>query len=354
MDPKSPVAIAANIKYFTGRKWLLPRLLSWLEQSSDRVFLLTGGPGTGKSMVMAWLAGAGPIPTDPTAQSQLEQIRSSVAAVHYCQAASRNITPQAFAENIANQLTRRVPKFAEALSATLAERVQINVSQPIGTVEAGANVTVTGVMIGRIDLGNLGDELSFDRTFTQPIKKLYADGYDKIMLVLIDALDEAQVYRGNVNLVQLLSELADLPPQVRFIETTRSDPRVDKYFLDVSKIDLIEDAPFDNADVRIYVAQRLASEAPGLDSEKRDLLAMRIGEEAKGVFLYGHMVVNDLLSHLSDIPGLENYQLPKGLSRLYHNFLNREIGRDDNRWYETFRPLLGLIAVARGSGLTRT
>ena len=72
MDPKSPVAIAANIKYFTGRKWLLPRLLSWLEQSSDRVFLLTGGPGTGKSMVMAWLAGAGPIPTDPTAQSQLE------------------------------------------------------------------------------------------------------------------------------------------------------------------------------------------------------------------------------------------------------------------------------------------
>ena len=179
-------------------------------------------------------------------------------------------------------------------------------------------MTVTGVMIGRIDLGNLETSLASIAPLPSQSKSCTQTATTRSCSVAIDAADEAQVYRGNVNLVQLLSELADLPPQVRFIETTRSDPRVDKYFLDVSKIDLIEDAPFDNADVRIYVAQRLASEAPGLDSEKRDLLAMRIGEEAKGVFLYGHMVVNDLLSHLSDIPGLENYQLPKGLSRLYH------------------------------------
>jgi hypothetical protein len=64
------------------------------------------------------------------------------------------------------------------------------------------------------------------------------------------------------------------------------------------------------------------------------------------------MIVDDLLSRLSEIPDLD-YPLPEGLSKLYHDFLNRELGRNDDRWYETFRPLLGLIAVSRASGLTR-
>ena len=63
MISELPKTIADNIKYFTGRTWLLPTLLKWFEQSDERLFILTGGPGTGKSMIMAWLAGAGPMPT---------------------------------------------------------------------------------------------------------------------------------------------------------------------------------------------------------------------------------------------------------------------------------------------------
>jgi len=40
-----PPIIAAQIDRFSGRTWLLPPLLDWLEHGAQRIFLLTGGPG---------------------------------------------------------------------------------------------------------------------------------------------------------------------------------------------------------------------------------------------------------------------------------------------------------------------
>jgi hypothetical protein len=345
-----PRRVADNIVHFNGRAWLLPKILTWFEQSDQRLFLLTGGPGTGKSMVTAWLAGYGPAPINANAQDQLTRMRTVVGAgaVHFCQSASRNITPQAFAENVANQLTRSVPGFADALAATLAERVQIHPVVSIGTVEAGASVT--GVVIGNINLGTLGDELSFDRAFTQPLKKLYAGGYALPLLVLVDALDEAQIYTG-VKLPDLLARLDDLPPQVRILATTRPDPRVLKLYRNAELTDLIQDAPPDDDDVRQYVANRLSGIAV-LSEVQRTQMAERISAKAQGIFLYAAIVLDDLLSRFPDVPDLEHYSLPDGLSGLYHAFLNRELGQDEDRWYEIYEPLLGLLAVSQGAGLT--
>jgi hypothetical protein len=44
-----PITIAANIEHFTGRTWLLPEILKWIEQSDERIFLLTGGPAQGRA-----------------------------------------------------------------------------------------------------------------------------------------------------------------------------------------------------------------------------------------------------------------------------------------------------------------
>ena len=46
-----PSTVAANVEHFTGRAWLLPTLRDWYEKGGERIFLLTGGPGTGKSMI---------------------------------------------------------------------------------------------------------------------------------------------------------------------------------------------------------------------------------------------------------------------------------------------------------------
>ena len=62
-----PTRVAENIDLFTGRAWLLPRLLDWWDKSDDRLFLLTGGPGTRKNMILAWRVGFGPKHEEPTA-----------------------------------------------------------------------------------------------------------------------------------------------------------------------------------------------------------------------------------------------------------------------------------------------
>jgi hypothetical protein len=337
MSIELPSRVAHDIGRFTGRAWVLPALLDWWDHDHERVLLLTGGPGTGKSMLTAWLAGFGPAPSDPAAASRLVRIRAAVKAAHFCQATSRNVTPRAFAESVASQLSAHVPGFAKAIADSLADRMQINVTQDIGTVAPGG--TAVGVSL---NLGALGDEMSFDRAFVEPLKKLYAGGYAERMLLLVDALDEAQV-DADVTLANLLSRLSDLPDAVRVLATSRDEPRVTKFYQHARKLDLIKDASPDVDDVRAYAEARLGE----LD---HDGFAARLAEQAAGVFLYAAMVLDEVLPTAN--VDLATHPLPDGLSGLYHQFLVRELGRSDEKWVEVYEPLLGLIAIAQGDGLT--
>jgi tetratricopeptide (TPR) repeat protein len=321
-------------------------LYEWLTQSEDQIFLVTGEPGSGKSAFIAWLYGTGLLPADAKARRELEHVRSLVRAGHFCDAASGNIAPKAFAQHVAEQLSRRVPGFGDALAVSLEDRVQFSVRQEIGRSEG--NTKITGVHIEHLDLGALGEEYSFNLVFREPLIKLYKDGYDEPLLVLVDALDEAATYTGQVKVDELLARLKDLPSRVRLLITTRPDPRVVRYYPDYQKVDLIEDAPRDADDVRQEVFERLR----GFDEARRNILSDRISKSAEGNFLYAHLVVDDLLRWRGDGGDLENLSLPEKLSGLYRTFLNRELARDEGRWFETFEPVLGLIAVSFGAGLT--
>jgi hypothetical protein len=214
-------------------------------------------------------------------------------------------------------------------------------------VEPGGSVT--GVYISRLDLGDLSDEFSFNQTLREPLKRLYEGGFNEPIVLLIDALDEALTYTGNINIVQLLAKLTDLPAAVRFLVTTRPDRRVLKHYSKVKPFDLIDDAPSEYDDVRTYGYERLAD----LPEEHRSRLAERISRAAQGNFLYAGLVIADLSGSLPEMPDLESLRLPKGLAGIYHDFLNRELGADEDRWFETFKPVLGLVAVAQGEGLSR-
>lgn len=249
-------------------------------------------------------------------------------------------------------MTGSVKGFGAALAATLAERVNIVGSAQAGTAAAGSSLT--GVAIGRIDLGALGDELSFDRAFTQPLKKLYASGYTEPMLLLVDALDEADTYTG-VKIPDLLSRLSDLPAPIRILTSTRDEPRVLKFFRDLKPFDLIADADTDVDDVRLYAAGRLADRAAvdAVEERKRLEFAQRLAKQADGVFLYAAMVLDELLGHSpAEFPDLKYFALPVGLPGMYLKFILRELGKDERVWFDVYEPLLGLIAVAQGEGLT--
>ena len=343
-----PSGIADNIDQFAGRSWLLQPILDWLKDPTERLLLITGEPGTGKSMLSAWLAGAGPAPTDDDSRTQLEQIRGQVGAIHFCIAASGNITPKAFAQNMADQLTRSIPGFADALVATLSDRVSVSAVVTAGQIAPGGSAT--GIIINKLDLGELGEELSFERTFRQPLQALYKAGYNRPMLLIVDGMDEAALYTGAVTIVQLLARLTDLAPQVRVLATTRPDPRVLYQFPGLTPIDLIKNAPTGVDDVRQYVQNRLKVLQ---DEAKRVQLTEQIAKASDGIFLYAYLVLRDLVAGLPALPDLTATPLPRGLAGLYQESFNRQLGPDRGHWFQEYQPLLGLICVAQGGGLTK-
>lgn len=348
MNPDLPKTIAENIEYFAGRTWLLPTLLEWFGESSQRMFILTGGPGTGKSMIMAWLAGHGPTPPDPTAANQLACIRRVVKASHFCIADSGNTAPRAIAQNIAQQL-RSIPAFDEALKAVLTEESQIAITQQVSTVQAGAEVT--GIKAGTLNLAGLRDEFSFDLVLRRPLQKLAKLGYQEPIVLLVDALDEALTYSGGPTIVRLLAKDIGLPPNVRFLVTSRDDPRIKEQFSNRNfrAFDLIKDAPPKVNDVKLFAFERLAR----LGEPARTDLATRISQQAAGIFLYAYMVIQQLPPILSPDLDISSLDLPEDLMDLYRRFLDRELIADDDQWFRLYVPLLGILAVAQGEGLRR-
>jgi hypothetical protein len=342
-----PQLVCKNIQHFTGRAWLLPTLLNWLK-TDQRLLLLTAEPGTGKSMIAAWLAGAGPLPAAPEEQAMLQEVRGLVRAAHFFQAASGNTAPKAFAQNIAEQLTNTVPEFGDALVDALSDRAEINIEQNVQQAQAGAQVI--GILSLKLDLGELGDELSFDRVLRDPLKALYDRGYQSPLLLVIDSLDEAITYTGAITIPQLLTKLVDLPSQVRVLATTRPDPPVLYLFPMLTPVDLLRTAPTNTDDVRDYVYSRLGLPRA---APERERLADRLAKAAGGNFLFAHLVLEDLLPRLTEVIDLDALPLPAGLSELYQSFLNRRIGPNRALWRDQVRPLLGLVAVSQGTGLKR-
>ena len=339
-----PHPVAQNIDRFTGRTWVLRPLLSWLA-SDQRIFLIKGAPGTGKSMLLAWLAGYGPTLDNPEHQQMRDTIHKAVRAVHFCVAVTGSVDPRIFVNAIARQLTDTLPGYGDALLATAAEHVAITAEVKTGDVYG----TVTGVHIEHLDLHGLSGEASFNRILRTPLQQLYAYQDPGPLLILIDALDEAAAYTGKYHLPFLLSGLQDLPPQVQVLATTRPHTQIAKYLPDayVNALDLIADAPDRDRDVRSYVHQRLAA----LGDPERERVANRIVQASEGIFLYAHLVVEEMIG-CGDRIVQERGALPSGLGGLYASFLNREIGTDKSLWYEQYRPVLGTLAVAQGDGLT--
>ena len=66
-----PAALAEKAREFTGREWLLDRIIAWADHSSARFLMVTGNPGTGKSALAAWLVGAGPASPEPRVHAEI-------------------------------------------------------------------------------------------------------------------------------------------------------------------------------------------------------------------------------------------------------------------------------------------
>jgi len=119
-------------------------------------------------------------------------------------------------------------------------------------------------------------------------------------------------------------------------------------------VDLSADISAGRDDVLQYLKFRLSDQGAPMAMA---VLADRISSAAEGNFLYARYVVNALIQ--DQIVGKLDYQtvwqlkLPEGgLYGIYRDYITREIHGNLNNWTQRLRPVLAVLAVVQGGGLS--
>jgi hypothetical protein len=336
--------IADRTKDFTGREWVFAEIDRWLAVAdAPRTFLLVGAPGSGKTVVAARLVqmSLGQVASDPYPRLS----HDALTCFHFCQANSdATLNPLRFVEALSQALANRYDVFRDALLKKGDRNITINATQSVTTAASGSQVQ--NVVI-EVHIGAMSARSAFDSAVRSPLEALVASGFDQPLVVLVDSLDEALTFPGDENLVALLRSTSDLPRQVRFILTSRSDKRVTAA-LSENSLDLINDAPTDVDDVCAYVEARLHARTDPLRLD----FARRVAEVSQGNFLWARYKLDEAIPRLENGEAPSAIKLPAGLDGIYREFLQRELTGNQNKWEDLYRPLLGLLVVTHGEGLT--
>lgn len=300
-----------------ARPWLDDRIGSWWA-SDEPVLLIVGTPGTGKTVAMTALSRTG-----------------DVLAAHFCRARDdRLINPLRLVEQWAGRLAEACPAFrAELLRDPLPQTpVAIgDVQVRVGTAEASA--TVSGVSISLV---GMSAREAFDRAVRRPWDRLAAADRPAARLMLVDALDESLSWPGRETIVDLVASIAAAPPSgLRFVLSSRPKADVVERFPGLHPFDLDAYPAEAREDVRRLVAVSRPADASALV------------DAANGNLLVAY--------HMLRTPELQaGAGGTVGLPQMYAEFIDRELRRDGDRdrWRRHLRPVLSLLGVARGPGLT--
>jgi len=370
---------------FTGREWLFEQIDGWLQQGNEQFYLLTGEPGVGKSAIAA----------------KLTQIRSDIAAYHFCRAGDvETVRPGRVLRSLAAQLGKTLPHYGEALAKTIDPirlRIDVNIN-----IESLSNSQVTGIYIENLKESDPRDELEILlRAPLAALPDLYTEHNEPLptlKILLIDSLDEAVTTTGRDNMATLLAALSQadgLPSWIRFILTARPDLRVLQQF-ELMKLYKLEELLAQNLkDIERYVQRRVQEtiEQPTtfliflwkwyweiqknqpVDGERLDLwfmsftyylitrnqpefnfqirleqaqlsaemLVHTVKDLSEGNFLYTRLLMDGVGSGELSLKNLS--ALPKNLNEVYQRFLRHRC--PFRKWINRYQPILGTLTVTQ-------
>src|SRR4029077_6980736 len=180
--------LVAKLKGFTGRQWLFQEINDWLAKGAQPALLIIGEPGIGKSSIVAAL-----VHENPDGQ---------VLAHHCCRADTpATLEPARFVRDLSVRLSAELNEYAARLSDPLiADALQFADADPAS---------------------------AFENAILNPMHKIREPAQQGRRYLLIDALDEAVARTQRPTIVEVLSSRLNLlPPWLRIVATTRSEPSV--------------------------------------------------------------------------------------------------------------------------------
>ena len=292
------------------REWLFTKVDNWFTEQESKVFVLTAGPGVGKSVLAAKVIDA-----------YIE--KESLAACHFCKFNDSSLSdPLKMIQSLASQMCDSVKGFKEKLLEQL--------KRP-NTVK------------------NLQD--AFRVYLKEPLQHLPEN---KPMLVVIDGLDECESDQRIELLNVLANEFSKLPPWVKVLVTSRPEMNVLEKLNSLEYMEIATDKnneeDTDNEDtnneedIKLY----LRSHLPTI-SERKGIISF-ITKFCEGSFLFASYLQKHLHNCKAKITKTEiKSQLPRGISSVYQDYfarLQKEL-EAVSKEYDIFY-LLKIIAAAHG------
>ncbi|MFW9872453.1 MAG: TIR domain-containing protein [Candidatus Thorarchaeota archaeon] len=285
------VEIDKYIANFYGREWIFDIVNEWFK-SDEKVFLLTGNPGVGKTAIAAMLC----------------HKYSDCAVYHLVKYNdARKSDACECILSLTFQLATRLPKYAEML-------LHMN-------LEGKAKTKAVNSL--------------FDEFILQPLHKM--EEPSEPILIVIDALDEA----SSNDLVRLIADnFSETPSWLKLFITTRPVIKIINALSSYKPFHLKVEEKRNIQDVRGYLENELSKISPNFDlSEKIEIIL----NKSKGLFLYVRQLIEEIKKDPKKLENLE--QFPQGLYGIYQMFFERQFPNSEV-YNEYQRPLFNLITAA--------
>ena len=295
-------------KYQEGtRLRIFEKITLWLDDltSEDRVMVISGDAGMGKSVISAVVC-------------QRMRHAGRLSGSHFCQHnKARHRNPKIMLQSLAYQLSELLPQYKRELVKALSR----NLGEDINNLEVG--------------------EL-FELLFEEPL--IMVDDPGRSLLMVIDGLDESE-YKGRNELLDVIANhFSTLPGWVRFCVTTRPEINIADRLKKFNPVLLEQDDEENVQDIGLFLERQLCSV---IQSGSEEVVIDTLVRKAAGHFLYAYLMADFIKKNVSLLTPEElGRPLPSGVSSVYQSYFER-LEKELTISEELFLNFLSALAAAK-------